>query len=77
MGFAFGSTHPTIVFARHSREGGTSAQRAGRPQAGPEGTSEASNPWTLMFNGLTSMDPRLRGDDGVEILCIPVSESRF
>lgn len=35
------------VLSRHSREGGTSAQRAGHPQEEAEGTSEASHPATL------------------------------
>jgi 23S rRNA (guanine2445-N2)-methyltransferase / 23S rRNA (guanine2069-N7)-methyltransferase len=65
------------VFRRHSREGGTSAQRAGRPQDGAEGTSAASNPASLDdTDSLTdqvpvpshspwkkSMDSRFRGND--------------
>src|SRR5574341_900915 len=45
---------------RHSRVGGTSAQREGRPKDGPEGVSAASNPaaacrlaWIPAYAGMT------------------------
>ncbi|MEG2942271.1 MAG: AAA family ATPase, partial [Thermomonas sp.] len=58
----------TLLGDAKSREGGTSAPRAERPEAGPEGASEASNPASLPFASeeQKSLDSRLRGSDEQE-----------
>ncbi len=61
------------ALGRHSREGGTSATRAGCPKDGPGGASDVGNPATLALGGnpatqATSLDSRLRGNDDVVVL---------
>jgi len=60
------ATGASNIFARHSREGGTSAKRAERPQDGP-GASEASNPAPSAAADTTSkftgFPPEARGND--------------
>jgi ATP-dependent exoDNAse (exonuclease V) beta subunit len=62
---------PSLLSSPRTR---TSAQRAERPQAGPEGASEASHPPSSTFGNATTLDFRVRGDDEAASPASSISE---